>query len=203
MILSGANRDGVFGTHTRALFVLSSLAALPHHTFTLNALSQDGAMDLLKHLGFATPLVYAAAAYGLFHWLDKNASKEAKIALAGLLKYRNYDGKQVATAFVNVFDTLYTRPLLHWNAMLRSALYIWLVTVIYMYEVYWWLLPRLLTIDANLVIGVNAICDYVSLFVIRRWLIRSETRPILSLVGGLIAGCLVVFCVFVFRMFTN
>ena len=32
--------------------------------------------ELLKYLGFTTPLIYAAAVYGLFHWLDENASDE-------------------------------------------------------------------------------------------------------------------------------
>jgi len=38
---------------------------------------------LLEHLGYATPFIYAAAAYGLFAWLDKEASDDAKAALAG------------------------------------------------------------------------------------------------------------------------
>jgi len=35
---------------------------------------------LLEHLGYATPFIYAAAAYGLFAWLDENASDEAKVS---------------------------------------------------------------------------------------------------------------------------
>ena len=36
--------------------------------------------ELLKHLGYATPFMYAAAAYALFHWLDENASQTAVAA---------------------------------------------------------------------------------------------------------------------------
>ena len=35
---------------------------------------------------FTTPFIYAAATYGLFVWLDENASNKAKIALVSLLK---------------------------------------------------------------------------------------------------------------------
>ena len=33
---------------------------------------------LAEHFGFVAPFGYAAAAYGLFHWLDENASDDAK-----------------------------------------------------------------------------------------------------------------------------
>ena len=33
--------------------------------------------ELLKLLGLTTPFIWAAA-YGLFHWLDENASDKAK-----------------------------------------------------------------------------------------------------------------------------
>jgi hypothetical protein len=37
---------------------------------------------LAEHFGFAAPFGYAALAYGFFFWLDKEASDEAKAALA-------------------------------------------------------------------------------------------------------------------------
>jgi hypothetical protein len=37
--------------------------------------------EVLELLGLTTPLVYAAATYGLFRWLDKKASGPAKRAL--------------------------------------------------------------------------------------------------------------------------
>jgi hypothetical protein len=42
--------------------------------------------ELLKLLGFGTPFIYAATTYGLFHWLDANASDEGKAAISHLLK---------------------------------------------------------------------------------------------------------------------
>jgi hypothetical protein len=71
---------------------------------------------LLDHLGYAAPLLYAAAAYGLFRWLDENLSTAAKAALASTMKLRSYGKEQVASALVEVFDRIYTRPLLSWRA---------------------------------------------------------------------------------------
>jgi hypothetical protein len=61
---------------------------------------------LLEHLGDATPYIYAAAVYGLFYWLDENASDEAKAALARTAKYKDYDKRQVASALAEIFDRL-------------------------------------------------------------------------------------------------
>jgi hypothetical protein len=36
---------------------------------------------LLEHLGHATPLLYATTSYGVFAWLDKNASYESRLHL--------------------------------------------------------------------------------------------------------------------------
>jgi hypothetical protein len=58
---------------------------------------------LSEQLGFATPFVYAAAAYALFYWLDENASDEAKRAFAGTMKLRKVEKSQVASALVEVF----------------------------------------------------------------------------------------------------
>ena len=33
---------------------------------------------LAEHFGFVAPFGYAALAYGFFHWLDENASDDAK-----------------------------------------------------------------------------------------------------------------------------
>jgi hypothetical protein len=76
----------------------------------------SGIDDLIKVLGFGTPLVYAAGTYGLFLWLDRNASDEAKAALSGFLQAKDYDRARVSSAIVQVFDRLYTRPLMHYRA---------------------------------------------------------------------------------------
>jgi hypothetical protein len=81
-----------------------------------------GLAEILKALGFTTPFIYAAATYGFFHWLDKKASGPAKRAISGWLEPREYDRAAVAAAIVELFDRVYTRPLLRWFAFVRSAL---------------------------------------------------------------------------------
>src|SRR6266545_6711219 len=83
--------------------------------------------EFSKHFGasvaFATPI------YGVFHYLDSVASNNAKQALSDWFKAK-YDSSVVANALVEVFDHLYTRPLFGWRALLRSALFTTVLTVI-------------------------------------------------------------------------
>lgn len=44
-------------------------------------------------IGLGAPLLYGAAAYFVFHFLDERASAEAKAALSAWLKPVDYDGK--------------------------------------------------------------------------------------------------------------
>jgi hypothetical protein len=64
---------------------------------------------LLEHLGYGTSVIYAAAKYGLFAWLDNNISDEAKVALAGATKFKDADNKHIASAIVEVFDRVKRR----------------------------------------------------------------------------------------------
>jgi hypothetical protein len=80
-------------------------------------------LEVIKQLGIVTPFIYAAGTYGFFHYLDKQASAKAKKAISGSLKPLEYDRAAVAVALIEIFDRLYTRPLLGWRAALRSALF--------------------------------------------------------------------------------
>ena len=91
---------------------------------------------LAEHFGFVAPFGYAAAAYGLFHWLDENASDEAKAALARTMLFKDYKNEQVASALVEVFDRIYTYPLLRWRAFFRSLLFTTVVSAILLFEVH-------------------------------------------------------------------
>jgi len=90
--------------------------------------------EALKLLGFTTPLIYAAATYGFFHWLDKKASGPAKRAISGWLEPKEYDKAAVAAAVVELFDRVYTTPLLAWRAFFRSASITVVVTIIVIHE---------------------------------------------------------------------
>jgi hypothetical protein len=153
---------------------------------------------LSEHFGYAAPFMYAALAYGLFHWLDENASDEAKAALARTMRFKDYKKEQVASALVEVFDRIYTYPLLRWRAFVRSLLFTTAVTAIYVFEGRGTLINYLSTaefiyldtgelnnIKPVLVVAFhflsgflfNILTDYLSLFVIRPVLIRSGTKP--------------------------
>jgi hypothetical protein len=90
--------------------------------------------EALKVLGFTTPLIYAAATYGVFHWLDKKASGQAKRAISGWLQSGQYDRVAFSNTTIELFDRIYTRQLLSWQAFLRSALITICVTIILQYE---------------------------------------------------------------------
>jgi hypothetical protein len=146
---------------------------------------------LAEHFGFVAPFGYAAAAYGLFHWLDENASDEAKAALARTMLFKDYKNEQVASALVEVFDRIYTYPLLHWRAFFRSLVFTTVVLAIYLLEFEtappwkWRALDWTLWTMAFL---FNILSDYLSLFVIRPLLVRSGTKPVIGLGLGAVSG---------------
>src|SRR5215471_825196 len=94
----------------------------------------DTITDALKLLGFATPFLYATATFGFFHYLDDKVSDEAKVAISGWLQPKQYDRASVAHATVEIFDRVYTKPLLGWRALLRSASITLIFVFIFLYE---------------------------------------------------------------------
>src|SRR5215472_2352082 len=90
---------------------------------------------LAEYFGWAVPFGYAGLAYGFFFWLDKELSDEAKAALARTMIFKDYKKEQVASALVEVFDRIYTYPLLRWRAFFRSLLFTTVVSAIFLFEV--------------------------------------------------------------------
>jgi len=156
--------------------------------------------EALDKLGLATPFIYGAGTYGFFHYLDNQASGQAKKAIAGWFKPLEYDRAAVAAAVVEIFDRLYTHPLLGWRAILRSALFTIVITAIFAYEIL-----SIQTVDhppLQFVAGLlltNIISDYISLFFVRKLLVVGGKWPIVALVGGPVAGMCVVTLFFVAR----
>src|SRR5258708_14277915 len=89
---------------------------------------------VLKHLGLATPFLYAAATYGLFDFLDKRTSGQAKSAISNWLKSETYNEEAVRSAIVEMFDRIYGRPLLRLRSFGRSAAISLVLSVIYIVE---------------------------------------------------------------------
>jgi hypothetical protein len=148
---------------------------------------------IAEHFGWTVPFMYAAGAYFFFHWLDEKASDEAKAALARTMRWKDYKNEQVASALVEVFDRIYTYPLLRWRAFFRSLLFTTVVTAIFLYELYRYgvLQPRAWG-TLLLILLLNVFTDYLSLFAIRPLLIRSGTRPVIGLVRGAVSATAIV-----------
>jgi hypothetical protein len=70
--------------------------------------SPDGVLkQLLEVLGHGAPFFYAAATYGLFHWLDGQASDSAKKAIADWLQPKQYDSTAVSNAIIDLFNRIH------------------------------------------------------------------------------------------------
>lgn len=161
----------------------------------------DAIGKVLDYFGFATPFMYAAAAYGFFAWLDENLSDKAKAALAYAAKLRMVPNEQAANALIEVFDHVYTSPLLHWRAALRSLLFTLILTAIFVFEVSGSQAVQDLktSVDRNVEVklyavafAANAASDYLSLFLIRPWLARFGRRPVFAMLSATLLALLVV-----------
>jgi hypothetical protein len=153
---------------------------------------------LLDHLGFATPFIYAAAAYGFFAWLDGNASDEAKRVLADTMKIGRAENKEIAAALVEFFDRLYSYPLLTWRSFARSLIFTSAIFAVYLYEGgIDWLIYRIpdepvLLESIFAALAFNILTDYASLFVIRHWLTLAGVKPVFGLMTGAAIGAFIV-----------
>src|ERR1700739_4367892 len=116
------------------------------------------------------------------------------------MSFKDYKSNQVASALVEVFDRIYTYPLLRWRAFGRSLLFTTVVSAIFVFELrvipelysrwwhsYWLVFERLL-----LGLLFNVFTDYLSLFVIRPMLIRSGKKPVIFLALGAVSGAAIV-----------
>jgi hypothetical protein len=158
---------------------------------------------LAENFGFVAPFGYAGLAYGFFRWLDENASDEVKAALARTMRLKDYKNEQVASALVEVFDRIYTYPLLSAEAFFRSFLFTTVVSQIWLFE---WR-ERLLSYIGNVMflegllafLIFNVVTDYLVLFVIRPVLIRSGTRPVIGLTLGALSGIAIALVAYLLR----
>jgi hypothetical protein len=78
--------------------------------------------ELLRALGLGTPVYVAASTYGFFSWLDRNASTQAKHAIAQWLGGHEYERYSLQLGVLNAFDRIYGTPLLSLRSFMRSAI---------------------------------------------------------------------------------
>jgi hypothetical protein len=167
--------------------------------------------ELFKLLGLGTPFLYAGATYGLFHWLDVSASDEAKEALSTLIRVREYDKTKVSSAILEVFDRIYTHPLLTFRAFLRSTMITVLITGVFAYEL-WdavidertkpWIVEHkyAFTVMMASMLSATSISDYLSLFIIRYLLVVSSRRPIVALLTSSLIAVLILIVAGILRV---
>lgn len=154
--------------------------------------------QILKLLGFWPPFVYGFVVFSLFWLLDRNAAPRARKAISGWFSGSHYNRQDVAAAVLYVFDKFYTAPLLGWRAMIRSAVISTIVTVIVAYQVFppgFALIkhsPEYIGLVAVRQLVQNIIADYLSLFLVRRWLILGGLRPLLALTTAPVLGIAIV-----------
>ena len=160
--------------------------------------------EVLKLMGFATPFVYAAATYGVFHWLDNKAAGPAKVALTKRIASGAPNTSAVVSFAVEVFDRIYTEPLLHWRALLRASIITIIVSAIVWHEA-GVLVPRAPKVAPSLYrllawyLVFNIIADYISLFFVRALLVRAGTKPDFGLIMAALVGMFVISLTNIFR----
>lgn len=181
--------------------------------------------ELFKILGLSTPFVYAAAAYGFFHYLDKQVAGPTNSALSNWIRRPALTGSAATDAVVAIFDRIYGPHLFSISSFLRSAAFSIVVAAIFAFECHPAFLvsaPQLsaellasgkgtatFTVmgisDAELYLAIgaatNILSDYISLFLIRRWLSFASGKPLLALFVGPLLGAFVVVGFFVARNF--
>lgn len=166
-------------------------------------------IDLLKWLpGFASPLAFAAVAFGFFHWLEKKASSQAKRAISTYLTPLPYDKAALCSAFVEAFDRVYAYPLLSYRAFVRSCvisiflLLFYLVGTGRLIRTAYFLGDSHYLLWVAIIVTSNILCDYISLFIVRRSLELDAHRPITALLVGPALGILVIFAFIITRDFS-
>jgi hypothetical protein len=159
---------------------------------------------IFELIGLGSPVLYCGAVFVFFSWLDKEASKEAKSAISDWLRPIDHDREAVATAIVELFDRIYTTPLLGWRAFRRSASISSVLTLILALEEHWGefadfpFLHQVTFFGTGLI--TNILSDYLSLFFIRWWLSQKFSNAFVSLIVAAIGASLIVYTFFVFRV---
>jgi len=79
------------------------------------------AKDIFAAIGLGTPFYFAAVTYCFFFWLDRNASAQASRAISGWLEGHPNARIDTRQGVIDMFDHLYTSPLLQVRAFVRSC----------------------------------------------------------------------------------
>ena len=155
-------------------------------------------VELMKLVpSIAIPATYAVLAFGFFHWLDLKASGQAKKAISDWLRPLPHDRAAVRAAVVELFDRIYSVPLLSLRAFGRSMVFTVLVAGVLAIGFvrdediqFWAETTSAFHVFRNIApfIVSNIVTDYLSLFLIRRWLDIRTGNPFAVILAGLCIG---------------
>jgi hypothetical protein len=175
-------------------------------------------------LGLGVPFYLAAATYGVFAWLDSNASDEATKVISSWLHGRSHNEPDLGNLIINAFDRVYTSPLFTYRAFERSAAIstiIWIPVTLLPVALFNMIIlfnhpdlqanstpglfssPRDLITALIVLLYVTVLSDYVSLPFVRRFLSLARTSPIRASVMSSIVGLVVVTICFLICLFVE
>jgi len=167
-----------------------------------------GLEDAFKALGLAAEFTPAAAIYTIFLAADRKASEPAQEAISKWTRGEDYRKLDLQSGIVGIFDHIYTSPLLRFRAFARSAA----ITAVIM--IIWWSYLGFITFAdlkeltttpsewaeaAALLLPIplaNIISDYISLFVVRKFLHKTGKTLLLPLLASAAAGSLIIIVFF-------
>jgi hypothetical protein len=155
----------------------------------------------LELLDLSTPFIYAAAIYSVFHYLEERASVPAKKALIKWIQAPIFSKEDISFAIVQMFERLYGYPFFSLRTVLRLILYSFALNAFFIYELGQAYIKGKLEnfgwagvlVNIGSIVAGNILSDYLSLFVIRRWLIIGANQPLLALITGGVVGVIIVF----------
>jgi hypothetical protein len=155
--------------------------------------------ELARSLGFSTPLIYAAATYSFFHWLDKKASGPAKKMLSEWIRSVNYEKQRVGLAILEAFDRIYGYPPFSLRTLGRVAV----ISIGFQAALLTEFIPEVFPLMRSVstwkvmipVLMASILVDFLSVVLVRKCLSTLRERPLLSLFIGLGTGFLVMWIV--------
>jgi hypothetical protein len=164
-------------------------------------------------LGLGVPLSLGATTYGVFAWLDSNASDEATKVISSWLHGRSHNKPDLGNLIINAFDRIYTSPLLTFRAFRRSAtisMLMWLLGYFIPFCIGFLFFPEhnefhrimeglsLIDLFVGLILTLPFIIlsDYISLFFVRTFLSLARVHPVIASIGAFIIGVGIILAIF-------
>ena len=169
----------------------------------------------------AEALVFGAAVYGVFHFLDRKASSKANHALASYIAPIGVDRAVIVSMSVECFDRIYGQPLLSARSLVRSLCITLCITFVFYVASRAKELVQLPELPVGLkegdtinvrfanfsvltpafIVGLytNIASDYISLFIVRRWLVYANRYSIAALFTGPFLGAVVIVLTYLTR----